>query len=50
MEKIALSYVSMKTMVTPQQLADQILFICSLRGRTISGQALSICGDIQMLS
>jgi len=50
MEKIALSYVSMKTMVTPQQLADQILFICSPRGRTISGQALSICGDIQMLS
>ena len=50
MEKIALSYVSLKTMVTPQQLADQILFICSPRGRTISGQALSICGDIQMLS
>lgn len=50
MEKIALSYVSLKTMVTPQQLADQILFICSPRGRTISGQALSICGDVQMLS
>ena len=50
MEKIALSYVSMKTMVKPQQLADQILFICSPRGRTISGQALSICGDIHMLS
>ena len=43
------SYVSMKTMVTPQQIADAILFLCSPRGRTISGQAISICGDVQML-
>lgn len=43
------SYVAMKTTVTPQQIADAILFICSPRGRTISGQALSICGDVQML-
>jgi hypothetical protein len=35
--------------VTPQQLADQILFMCSPRGRTISGQAISICGDTGML-
>jgi NAD(P)-dependent dehydrogenase (short-subunit alcohol dehydrogenase family) len=46
----ALSYTSMRTSVTPQQIADAILFICSARGRTISGQALSICGDTQMLS
>ena len=45
----ALSVVSMRTTVTPQQIADAILFICSPRGRTISGQALSICGDTQML-
>ena len=45
----ALSVVSMRTMVTPQQIADQIVFICSERGRTISGQAISICGDTQML-
>ena len=49
MEAEALSLVSMRTTVTPQQLADAILFICSPRGRTISGQALSICGDTQML-
>jgi NAD(P)-dependent dehydrogenase (short-subunit alcohol dehydrogenase family) len=49
MQAEALSLVSMKTMVTPQQLADAILFICSPRGRTISGQAISICGDTQML-
>ena len=32
-----------------QQIADAILFLCSPRGRTISGQAISICGDVQML-
>jgi hypothetical protein len=45
-----LAKVSMKTTVTPQQIADTIVFICSPRGRTISGQAISICGDTQMLS
>ena len=50
MEAEALSLVSMRTTVTPQQLADQILFICSPRGRTISGQAISVCGDTQMLN
>lgn len=44
-----LSYVSMKTTVTPEQIADAILFLCSPRGRTIAGQAISICGDVQML-
>src|SRR4029453_3154438 len=46
----AVSYTSMRTMITPRQLADAILFICSPPGRTISGQAISICGDTQMLS
>jgi NAD(P)-dependent dehydrogenase (short-subunit alcohol dehydrogenase family) len=45
----ALSVVSMRTTVTPQQIADAIVFICSERGRTISGQAISVCGDTQML-
>jgi NAD(P)-dependent dehydrogenase (short-subunit alcohol dehydrogenase family) len=49
MEKVAFSYTSIKDYVTPQQIADQILFICSPRGRTISGQAISICGDTGML-
>jgi NAD(P)-dependent dehydrogenase (short-subunit alcohol dehydrogenase family) len=48
-EAKALSAVSLKTMVTGRQLADQILFVCSLRGRTISGQALAIDGDMQSL-
>jgi NAD(P)-dependent dehydrogenase (short-subunit alcohol dehydrogenase family) len=49
MEQIAFSYTSIKDYVTPEQIADQILFMCSPRGRTISGQAISICGDTQML-
>ena len=49
MMKEALSVVSMRTTVTPQQIADTIVFICSKRGRTISGQAISVCGDTQML-
>jgi NAD(P)-dependent dehydrogenase (short-subunit alcohol dehydrogenase family) len=49
MEKTAFSYTSIKDYVTPEQIADQILFMCSPRGKTISGQAISICGDTQML-
>ena len=49
MEKLALSYTSLKEYVTPQQLADLVVFVASPRGRTISGQALSVCGDTNML-
>jgi NAD(P)-dependent dehydrogenase (short-subunit alcohol dehydrogenase family) len=49
-EKAAFSYVSIKDYVTPQQLADQIMFICSPRGRTISGQAIAVDGDTRMLA
>ncbi|MBB5050945.1 NAD(P)-dependent dehydrogenase (short-subunit alcohol dehydrogenase family) [Afipia massiliensis] len=49
MEKTAFSYTSIKDYVTPQQIADQVVFMCSPKGRTISGQAISICGDTQML-
>jgi NAD(P)-dependent dehydrogenase (short-subunit alcohol dehydrogenase family) len=49
MERTAFSYTSIKDYVTQAQLADQILFMCSPRGKTISGQAISICGDTQML-
>lgn len=49
MEALALSYTSLKEYVTPQQLADLVVFVASPRGRTISGQALSVCGDTNML-
>ncbi|MEE7506096.1 SDR family oxidoreductase [Methylobacterium sp. C33D] len=50
MEARAFSFVSVKEYVTARQLADQILLLCSPRGRTISGQAISIDGDTRMLS
>jgi NAD(P)-dependent dehydrogenase (short-subunit alcohol dehydrogenase family) len=46
----ALSFVSLHATVTPQELADTMLFLCSPRGRKISGQAISVCGDTQMLA
>jgi NAD(P)-dependent dehydrogenase (short-subunit alcohol dehydrogenase family) len=50
MEKRAFSFTSIKEYVTAEQLADQIVFIASPRGRTISGQAISVDGDTGMLS
>ena len=49
MESRVLANGSIKEYVTARQLADQILFLCSTRGRTISGQALSIDSDLQTL-
>ena len=49
MEKVAFSFTSLKQYVTPQELADLVLFAASPRGRSISGQALSVCGDTNML-
>jgi NAD(P)-dependent dehydrogenase (short-subunit alcohol dehydrogenase family) len=49
MESVAFSYTSIKEYVTAEQIADQILFLCSPRGKTISGQAISVCGDTRML-
>lgn len=44
-----LALASIKEMVQPEQLADMMLLVASKRGRTISGQALSIDSDLQML-
>ncbi len=50
MERAAFSNTSIKQYVTARQLADQVLLLCSQRGATISGQAISIDGDMQKLS
>jgi NAD(P)-dependent dehydrogenase (short-subunit alcohol dehydrogenase family) len=49
MQDEALSHASIKEMIAPRQLADMMVFLASPRGRTISGQAISICGDVQSL-
>lgn len=50
MEAQAFSYTSIKDYVEPTQIADQIVYLASSRARTISGQAISVCGDTQMLA
>ena len=49
-EAMALSNASVKDYVTARQIADQVLLLASERGRTISGQAISIDGDLKMLT
>jgi NAD(P)-dependent dehydrogenase (short-subunit alcohol dehydrogenase family) len=49
-EAAAFSYTSIREYVTARQLADQCLFLASPRGRTISGQAISVDGDTKMLA
>ncbi|MGX7705613.1 SDR family oxidoreductase [Methylobacterium sp. Gmos1] len=50
MEQAAFAAASIKDYVTARQIADQILFLASVRGKTISGQALAVDGDLQMLT
>ena len=38
---------SLRTFVTAQDIAEMALFLASDAGRHISGQALSVCGDVQ---
>ncbi|MCR9255767.1 MAG: SDR family oxidoreductase [Alphaproteobacteria bacterium] len=44
-----LALASIKEMIRPEQLADMMLFLASTRGRTLSGQAISIDSDLQAL-
>lgn len=49
-EAEAFSYTSIKEYVDPAQIADQALFLAGHPGRTTSGQAISVCGNTQMLA
>lgn len=49
-EAAAFAATSIKEYVTPEQLGDYVAFLASRRAATISGQALSVCGDTNMLS
>lgn len=41
--------VSLRKMVTAQDVANQALFLCSSLGAGISGQPISICGNVEYL-
>lgn len=49
-EAEAFSFTSIRTYVDPRQIGDQIVYLASPRGATISGQAISVCGDTRMLA
>lgn len=46
MKQRYLDKTSLRRMVTAQDIADTALFLVSPMGRNISGQALSVCGDV----
>lgn len=45
-----LEHASIKRMIQPQEIADLVIYLASPRGRSVSGQAISIDGDLQMLA
>jgi len=47
--KASLSKVSLRRMVSAQDVANMALFLASPAGRNISGQALSVCGNVETL-
>ena len=44
-----LETVSLRRMVGPQDIAGMVLFLCSPAGRNVSGQSLSVCGNVETL-
>jgi NAD(P)-dependent dehydrogenase (short-subunit alcohol dehydrogenase family) len=49
MERRYLDRISLRRMVSPQDIAAMVIFLCSQAGRNISGQALSVCGNVETL-
>lgn len=49
MEKRYLEKISLRRMVSMDDIASMVLFLCSPAGRNISGQALSVCGNVETL-
>ncbi len=49
MERQYLDKVSLRRMVSAQDVANMALFLCSSAGRNLSGQALSVCGNVETL-
>ena len=51
-DKMELEYIkkiSLRRMVNAQDIANQALFLCSSAGVNISGQSISICGNVEVL-
>ena len=42
-----LGYISMRSRITPEEIGDTALFLASPAARHISGQFLSVCGNVE---
>ena len=49
MKREYINKVSLRKMVSAQDIANQALYLCSSLGASISGQAISICGNVEYL-
>lgn len=41
--------VSLRRMTSPEDVANQVVFLCSDQGAMISGQSISVCGNVEHL-
>ena len=41
--------VSLRKMTQPEDIANQVAFLCSDEGAMISGQSISVCGNVEYL-
>jgi NAD(P)-dependent dehydrogenase (short-subunit alcohol dehydrogenase family) len=49
-ERRVMSKVSLRRMVSPQDVANMALFLASDLGKNITGQALSVCGNVESMA
>jgi NAD(P)-dependent dehydrogenase (short-subunit alcohol dehydrogenase family) len=49
MEQTYLANVSMRTKVTPQDVAASVVYLCSPLGARVSGQSLGVCGNVETI-
>ena len=49
MERRYLERVSLRRMVTPQEVAAMVVFLVSPAGRAVAGQSLGVCGNVETL-
>lgn len=50
MKRQAMAKASIPELISPQQIADQVVWLASTRARTTSGQAIGVDSDLQSLS
>jgi NAD(P)-dependent dehydrogenase (short-subunit alcohol dehydrogenase family) len=48
--ELSLQTVSLRTFVSAQDIANMALFLATEAGKHVTGQALAVCGDVQVLS